>query len=250
MIEQETADLMAEQKAFYEARSSEYDEWWQRLGRYDFGPESNAAWKQEIEALVEAFDRLPMRGHVLEPAAGTGNWTQYLARRADKVTVVDASAGALQINRQRIEQAGLISRVIYYEADLFKWTSRRKYDVIFVAFWLSHLPSALINSFLTKMASMLKPEGILLMLEGLDTNQNTGLEELREQKHGSKRLTNEIERRTLNDGRTFRIVKRYDSPDVWIARLRTAHLSPEVGTSGEQFFYAIASKTGDGEDDT
>jgi hypothetical protein len=31
--------LLAEQRAYYEARAPEYDEWWQRRGRFDLGPE-------------------------------------------------------------------------------------------------------------------------------------------------------------------------------------------------------------------
>lgn len=31
--------LFAEQRAYYQARAPEYDEWWQRQGRFDRGPE-------------------------------------------------------------------------------------------------------------------------------------------------------------------------------------------------------------------
>ena len=32
-------DLLAEQRSYYRARAPEYDEWWQRQGRYDRGVE-------------------------------------------------------------------------------------------------------------------------------------------------------------------------------------------------------------------
>jgi demethylmenaquinone methyltransferase/2-methoxy-6-polyprenyl-1,4-benzoquinol methylase len=241
MLTPETTALLEEQKAYYEARAAEYDEWWERRGRYDLGPRRNAAWKQEIRLVEEAFNRAPLEGRVLEPAAGTGYWTEYFARRAEHVNVVDASQAMLRANKKRLERAGLVDRVTYYQADLLDWRSDQEYDTIFLAFWLSHLPSSLVDTFLSSMASMLRREGVLVILEGLHTIENTALPELRQQKQGSFRLNDEIEQRILNDGRTFRIIKRYDPPDVWATRLRKVHLDPQIGTSGEQFFYAMAS---------
>jgi len=37
-------DLIDEQVGYYRARASEYDRWFQRLGRYDLGAEENARW--------------------------------------------------------------------------------------------------------------------------------------------------------------------------------------------------------------
>jgi len=37
-------ELLAEQRDFYRARAPEYDEWWQRRGRYDRGVELGAEW--------------------------------------------------------------------------------------------------------------------------------------------------------------------------------------------------------------
>ena len=54
------------------------------------------------------------------------------------------------------------------------------------------------------------------------------------------RLDDEIELRTLNDGRTFRIVKRYDDPKDLASRLERAGVEARVGVSGEQFLYALA----------
>ncbi len=35
-------ELLGEQAAYYRARAPEYDDWWQRTGRYDRGPEATA----------------------------------------------------------------------------------------------------------------------------------------------------------------------------------------------------------------
>ena len=37
VVSREMEALLGEQKAYYQARSSEYDEWWERRGRYDLG---------------------------------------------------------------------------------------------------------------------------------------------------------------------------------------------------------------------
>ena len=44
--------VLAEQRAYYKARPAEYDEWWQRRGRFDRGPESAEEWDREV-ALVQ-----------------------------------------------------------------------------------------------------------------------------------------------------------------------------------------------------
>jgi demethylmenaquinone methyltransferase/2-methoxy-6-polyprenyl-1,4-benzoquinol methylase len=230
------AALLEEQKAYYDARAGEYDEWWERRGRYDLGLTRNAQWHEEIRKVEAIFDRAPLRGHILEPAAGTGYWTQYLAGRAEKVTVLDNSRSMIDVNRRRIQEAGLQQRVDYEEADLFSWHSRAQYDAIFLAFWISHLPSALLDGFLLLMASALNPGGCLAILEG----QQSGTLRLRSPRQGTYRLDDELERRTLNDGRKFRIVKRYDTPDDLAERLRRASLKAQAGNSGEQFLYALA----------
>jgi len=40
---------LADQRAYYAARAAEYDEWFNRQGRYDYGPDLNARWWAEIE---------------------------------------------------------------------------------------------------------------------------------------------------------------------------------------------------------
>jgi protein-L-isoaspartate O-methyltransferase len=184
---------------------------------------------------VEAvFDLAPLCGHVPEPAAGTGNWTLYLAQRAEKVTALENSRSMIEMNRRRIQGAGLQERVEYEETDLFCWQPHARYDAVFLGFWISHLPSAILDPFLLLIASALKPGGCLAVLEG----QRNG--RLRSATQGTSRLDDEIELRTLNDGRTFRIVKRYDDPEDLAERLERAGLKARVEASGEQFLCAVS----------
>jgi hypothetical protein len=72
-------EVLAEQRAYYQARAPEYDEWWQRRGRYDRGSEDAAEWDRQVAQVVAALDSLGATGDVLEIAGGTGWWTERLA---------------------------------------------------------------------------------------------------------------------------------------------------------------------------
>ena len=76
----------------------------------------------------------------------------------------------------------------------------------------------------------------MVILEGLGGGQP------RSARQGTRRLDGEVELRRLNDGRTFRVVKRYDGPEDLRERLLRVGLSPDVGTSGEHFLYARAQR--------
>jgi hypothetical protein len=70
--------LISEQIDYYRARAREYDEWWERLGRYDRGPDENARWFAERAQILAALDGMRLRGDVLElppgPASGPSDW--------------------------------------------------------------------------------------------------------------------------------------------------------------------------------
>ena len=61
-------------------------------------------------------------------------------------------------------------------------------------------------------------------------------------RQGTRKLDVEIEMRTLNDGRTFRIIKRVDKPEDLKARLSQAGIQAQTGLVGDQFLYAIGTK--------
>ena len=136
-------DLLTEQRAFYRARAPEYDEWWQRRGRYDRGEEMAAEWGRQVAVIDKALEAFGATGDVLELAGGTGWWTQRLSRTAGRLAVVDASFETLELNRQCVGRPD----VEYVVADLFSWAPDRAFDVVFFSFWLSHVPRSRFATF-------------------------------------------------------------------------------------------------------
>lgn len=150
-------DLLAEQQTYYRRRVPEYDDWWQRRGPYDRGPEHTSQWRDEVAEVERALSAFGGTGNVLELAGGTGWWTERLAATADRLTVVDGAPEALELNRARVERA----EVDYVVADLFAWAPpvAHAYDVVFFSFWLSHVPRARFEAFWSLVASCLVPGG-------------------------------------------------------------------------------------------
>jgi demethylmenaquinone methyltransferase/2-methoxy-6-polyprenyl-1,4-benzoquinol methylase len=84
--------LLAEQRAYYDARAPEYD---RGALLVDGGEELRAA----LDAFAPASD-------VLELACGTGVWTAPLLRHADTITAVDASPRMLAFARASGQRRG------------------------------------------------------------------------------------------------------------------------------------------------
>src|ERR1700679_3706586 len=126
---------LEQQLHYYRARAGEYDDWWFRAGRYDRGPEANAAWFAEVATLEAVLERFDPRGAVLELACGTGLWTRHLVAHADHLTAVDGASEVLELNRARTEALG--ASVTYVQADLFSWEPpRQAFDACVFGFWL------------------------------------------------------------------------------------------------------------------
>jgi demethylmenaquinone methyltransferase/2-methoxy-6-polyprenyl-1,4-benzoquinol methylase len=138
--------LLAEQIRYYRARAGEYDDWWFRSGRYDRGAELNAAWFADVatvESAVTAAVEAARPRTALELACGTGLFTRLVAPRVGELLAVDASPEVIARNRARVGA----DNVRYVEADLFAWTPPARFDLVFMSFWLSHVPLARFDAF-------------------------------------------------------------------------------------------------------
>jgi SAM-dependent methyltransferase len=208
-------DLLAEQRAYYRALAPDY-----------LGQVLDLPGGEELAGAVEDFRP---EGSVLELACGPGTWTPQLLRHASDVTAVDASPEMLAIAASRVP-AG--APVRFVEADLFAWEPDRRYDVVFMGFWLSHVPAELFESFWDRVASALVPGGRVFFA---DDHYRTP-EELIEGPASSV-----IERRTPG-GAGYRIVKVPFEPADLQRRLRGLGWDITVTPTAGPFYWGAGRR--------
>jgi demethylmenaquinone methyltransferase/2-methoxy-6-polyprenyl-1,4-benzoquinol methylase len=223
--------ILRDQIAYYRARAREYDQWFLRQGRYDRGPRLNARWGEQVRQVREALDRFAPAGEVLELACGTGLWTGQLLARADRVTVLDAAPEMLDIHRERIGPG----RVEYVQADLFAWRPPRRFDVVFFAFWLSHVPHSRFEALWETVAAALKPGGRVFFVDSL-YSETSGAPDHRRRPDAATAL------RRLNDGTEHRIVKIFHDPQALEGRLRDLGWDVAVRRTPDYFLYASGAR--------
>ncbi|CAM5604984.1 class I SAM-dependent methyltransferase [Streptomyces purpurascens] len=173
--------LLTEQMAYYRAGAAQYD---RPYAEYE-----------ALQELLTVVDDLPITGDVLELACGTGQWTPRLAARAQSVTAVDASPEVLALARARTTSP----TVQFLEADLFQWQPPRRYDTVFFAFWLSHVPPTRLPDFWNTVATALAPGGKAIFID--DGPAAAAYEEVLADQPTPTAL------RRLDDGSQYRIVK-------------------------------------------
>jgi ubiquinone/menaquinone biosynthesis C-methylase UbiE len=228
-------DILAEMAQYYRDRAPEYDEWFERKGRYDQGEEANAAWFADVEAAFAAFDAVHFTGDVLELAPGTGIWTERLLRTVDTLTAIDIAPEMIAQNEARVGKG----RVRYLLADLFTWEPDRPYDGVCFCFWISHVPEEQLDPFLRTVAAALKPGGKLFFIDSHPRIKPTQPSSIQlPPEPGSQVLT-----RKLNDGRAYRIVKNFLDPRALEARCRAAGLEVQVHETPYAFIYGTGVRT-------
>lgn len=193
--------IVAAQVEYYRARAPEYDEYYDRAGPFDLGPDKNAEWCGELAEVV-AWLEPRVEGLVLDVAAGTGWWTERLARSADRVVALDAAPEMLAINRTRNADAV----VDFVECDVFGYRPRERYDVVFFGFWLSHVPTERFAEFWDLIGSWLAPGGQAMVVDNMESSAPW----IQDRPDGQP--DTELMTRRLNDGRTFTIVKTHWDP--------------------------------------
>ena len=209
--------LLAEQLAYYRAGAAQYDRQYAEV--------------EDLRTLLALVDELPIAGDVLELACGTGQWTTRLAARARSVTAVDASSEVLAIARARTASP----TVQFLQADLFEWRPPRRYDTVFFAFWLSHVPPARLPAFWNTVAAALAPGGKAIFVD--DGPAVAADEEVLADQPAPAAL------RRLDDGSSYRIVKVFHDvrtlTDDLTALGWSVHIRPMAGE-----FVGIAEKDG------
>jgi len=221
------ADLEAGTRAYYAARAAEYDDWYRRRGRYSHGPVHDAAWDAELDAAGRWLDGLPIRGEIVELAAGTGWWSPLLAEKGE-LSLYDANEAPLELARERLVAHGLRAHLHVRDA----WSAPdRQVDAVFAGFWLSHVPRGRLDAFLRLVRAWLRPGGTFGAIDSLPDPQSGATDST---PAAGGRAT-----RRVQDGREFTIVKVHYTPHELRAALLRAGFSTAEVTSTGRFFVLL-----------
>ena len=206
--------LLSEQIAYYRALAPDY---------LDQGLDLPGG-----DEVTEALDAFQPAGSVLELACGPGVWTRQLLQYATEVTAVDASPEMLAIAAAR---AGS-DRVRFVQADLFTWQPDRRYDVVFIGFWLSHVPAERFESFWSLVADCLRPGGRVFFADDAYRTPDELVE-------GPSSSTI---RRQLPDGTAYRLVKMPHRPADLEGQLRRLGWDIKVTSTAGPFFWGAGRR--------
>ena len=222
-----TPDILQEQLAYYRARAQEYDESLSQTGRFATSEPANEALQEEWDEAVQAVRNLGAFDRVLELACGTGLWTQELLHIGKSINALDGASEMIEVNRAKLADSG----VTYQCVDLFTWEPDGEYDLVFFAFWLSHVPPDRLDAFLDKVRRAVRPGGKLFIVD---------------EPAGGEHLSGPVENgmyqtRPLLDGRTFNIVKVYYHPDAIREKLIQLNFEHFEVVAGSYFFRLIAT---------
>ncbi len=207
--------LLGEQLAYYRALAADYLDQSLDLPGGD--------------ELTEALDAFQPRGSVLELACGPGVWTGRLLRYAADVTAVDGSPEMLAIAAAQVGP----ERVRFIQADLFTWRPDRRYDVVFIGFWLSHVPAERFASFWSLVADCLKPDGRVFFADDAYRTQD-------ELVAGP---SSPVIRRQIPDGTAYQLVKVPYQPAELEAQLSELGWDIKVAATAGPFYWGAGSRT-------
>ena len=181
----------------------------------------------ELTAAVEEFAPI---GEVLELASGPGTWTPQLLRRATTVTAVDASPEMQALAKQRVSAD--LGRVRFILADLFTWEPDRRYDGVFMGFWLSHVPWDRFAAFWALVDRSLRPGGRVLFVDDAYRTEQELI-------NGEASTT--IQRR-LHDGTPHRVVKVPHTPQELTRELTRLGWNIRVHQTSGPFYWGLGGR--------
>jgi len=178
---------------WFTALGAGWDDLYLRRGRYSRGPVRDIAWEMELDAATQWVDRLPLRGEIVEIAAGTGWWSPLLAGKGE-LSLYDANEAALDVARRRLVAHGLRAHLHVRDA----WAEPdRPVDGVFAGFWLSLLPDARLPGFLDLIGRWLKPGGVFAFIDRKGDPETDSVDD--------PLPVDGLARRRLPDGREVRI---------------------------------------------
>lgn len=200
--------MSIEMKDYYAARAKEYDKIYAKPER-----------QEDLRAIEQWLPPKFADAEVLEVAAGTGYWTQFIAPVAKRVVALDASQETFSIAKSRTGCAG----VDWVVGDAYQMPlAGQKFDAVFAGFWFSHIPLEKLPAYLSYLNGFLNPGARVIFLDNLYVEGNSTPLSDRDA------AGNTYQTRPLADGSTHKVLKNYPTE---------LELSDLVSSFSRQFSY-------------
>ncbi len=209
---------------YYDQRAPEYELLYQGKGSLNLDSGLYRAETVRVCKIVGKFGT----GHLIDIGCGTCFWLPLYAKRCRKVTLLDGSSRMLQECKRKLDVLHLTKKCQTIHGDFFSVElPHQKYSSALIAFFLSHVPSDREGMFFDKLRHVLKPDASVLIIDSVWNSTR--------QRYSKKEG---FQPRTLTDGRTFTIYKRYfDKRDI--ERLKRLYrIGLETVYFGDVFFAA------------
>lgn len=187
---------------YYDERAREYDEIFEGKGPACYRPQYYVEDIKNIEIFMKDFGK----ERVIDIACGSAYWLPFYYDKCSSFTFLDQSAKMLDECRLRVDKLGIGDKSEYIKNDILEheFDSAGKYDCAVIGFLLSHFTKVQEEVLFKKLKAICKPGSEILIIDNTWTK-------VRARDHNKEGI---MERR-LNDGRTFKIYKRYfDTGDL------------------------------------
>ena len=191
-----------ELNTYFDERAPEYDEFYRGKGPaiHHYGGMYQAD-VEKIQEMVSGFGK----GHLIDIACGTGYWVPFYAGNCEQLTCLDQSANMLEECRNRTQKLNMENEPVLLQADFFNIELEQAgFDSAVLGLMVSYLHREDEKAFFERINQILTPRARLLIIDSLWNP-----------KRSKYRNKEGVEERTLNDGRKFKVYKRYlDKADI------------------------------------
>jgi ubiquinone/menaquinone biosynthesis C-methylase UbiE len=156
--------------------------------------------------------------NVLEIAAGTGYWTQFISRKANTVLATDANHQVLKLLGLRKLPSCVATEVV----DAFELDDiSQMFNGAFAGLWLSHVPKQDLRLFISRLHRLLLPGARVTFIDN-STVQCRRLPIIDKDTFG-----NTYQNRFLDSGRTYKILKNFPSHEELLELVDTIAVEQE-----------------------